>query len=68
MWKTHTEISKTLIKKIKDNSWKDIHDPYQITHDIFHRIKMNNPKIYMKQWKTQIFQDNLEEKKIKLKA
>ena len=65
MWKTHTEISKTLIKKIKDNSCKDIHDPYQITHDIFHRIKINNPKIYMKQWKTQIFQDNLEEKKNK---
>ena len=22
-------------------------DPYQITHDIFHRTRMNNPKIYM---------------------
>ena len=22
-------------------------DPHQITHDIFHRIRTNNPKIYM---------------------
>ena len=57
-----------MIKKIKDDSWKDIHDPYQITYDIFHRTRKNNPKMYMKQQKTQTSQGNLEGKKIKLEA
>ena len=28
-------------------------NPYQITHDIFHRTRTNNPKIYMEPQKTQ---------------
>ena len=33
---------------------------YQITHDIFHRTRTNNPKIYMEQQKTQNCQSNPE--------
>ena len=33
---------------------------YQITWDIFHRSRTNNPKIYMESWKTQYFQSNPE--------
>ena len=29
------------------NGMKNKCDPYQITHDIFHRTKTNNPKIYI---------------------
>ena len=34
---------------------------YQITHDIFHRTRTNNPKMYMEPQKTQNFQTNPEE-------
>ena len=30
-------------------------DTYQITHDIFHRSRTNNPKIYMELQKTQAY-------------
>jgi len=36
-------------------------NPYQITHDIFHRTRTNNPKIYMEPQKTQNGQSNSEE-------
>ena len=36
--------------------------PYQITHDIFHRTRTNNLKIYMESQKTQNRQRNPEEK------
>uniref|UniRef100_A0A8D1UA76 Uncharacterized protein n=1 Tax=Sus scrofa TaxID=9823 RepID=A0A8D1UA76_PIG len=38
-------------------------NPYQITHDIFHRTRTNNPKIYMEPQKTQNCQSNSEEQK-----
>ena len=38
-------------------------NPYQIIHDIFHRTRKSNPKIYMESQKTQNFQSNSEEKK-----
>ena len=38
-------------------------NPYQITHDIFHRTTTNNPKIYMEPQKTQNYQSNPEEHK-----
>ena len=38
-------------------------DPYQITHDIFHRTRTNNPKIYVEPQKTQNCQSNSEEQK-----
>ena len=41
---------------IKDNI------KYQITHDIFHRVRTNNYKIYMETQKTQNCQNNSEEK------
>ena len=37
--------------------------PYQITHDIFHRTRTNNPNIYKKPQKTQNYQSNSEEQK-----
>ena len=39
-------------------------NPCQITNDIFHRIRINNPKIYMEPQKTQNFQSNSEEQKL----
>ena len=39
-------------------------NPYQITHDIFHRTGTNNPNIYMEQQKTQNRQSNSEEQKV----
>ena len=36
--------------------------PYQVTHDIFHRTRTNNPRIYMEPWKTQNCQSNFEER------
>ena len=38
-------------------------NPHQITHDIFHRTRKNNPKIYMGPQKTQNCQSNPEEQK-----
>ena len=38
-------------------------NPYQITHDIFHRTRSNNPKIYMEPQKTQNYPSNPEEQK-----
>ena len=38
-------------------------NPYQITHDIFHRTRTNNPKIYMEPQKPQNCQSNSEEQK-----
>ena len=38
-------------------------NPYQITHDIFHRTTTNNPKIDMEPQKTQNCQSNSEEQK-----
>ena len=38
-------------------------NPYQMTHDIFHRTRTNNPNIYMEQQKTQNRQGNPEEQK-----
>ena len=38
-------------------------NPYQITWDIFHRPRTNNPKIYMEPKKTQNCQSNSEEQK-----
>ena len=38
-------------------------NPYQITHDIFHRTRTNNPKIHMEPQKTQNCQSNPEEQK-----
>ena len=35
-------------------------DPCQVTHDIFHRTRRNNPQIYMEPQKTQNFQGNPE--------
>ena len=35
-------------------------NPYQITHDIVHRTRTNNPNIYMEQQKTQNCQINPE--------
>ena len=40
--------------------------PYQITHDIFHKTRTSNPKIYMEPVKTQNCQSNPEEKETKL--
>ena len=40
----------------------DLSEPYHITHDIFHRTRTYNPKIYMEPPKTQNFQSNPEEK------
>ena len=37
-------------------------NPYQITHDIVHRTRTNNPKFYMEQ-KTQNCQSNPEKQK-----
>ena len=37
--------------------------PYQITHDILHRARTNNPKIYMEPLKTQNCRSNSEEQK-----
>ena len=36
---------------------------YQIIHDIFHRIRTNNPKIYLEPQKTQNCQSNPEKQK-----
>ena len=36
---------------------------YQITEDIFHRTRTNNPKIYMEPQKTQICKSSSEEQK-----
>ena len=38
-------------------------NPYQITHDIFHRTRTNNPNIYMEPQKSQNFQSNPEKQK-----
>uniref|UniRef100_A0A8C3WCM4 Uncharacterized protein n=1 Tax=Catagonus wagneri TaxID=51154 RepID=A0A8C3WCM4_9CETA len=38
-------------------------NPYQITHNILHRTRTNNPKIYMQLQKTQNCQSNPEEQK-----
>ena len=38
-------------------------NPYQITHDIFHRTRTNNPKIYMEPQKIQNCQSNPEKQK-----
>ena len=38
-------------------------NPYQITHDIFHRTRTNNPNIYMEPQKTQNRQSNPEKQK-----
>ena len=40
-------------------------NPYQITQDIFHRTRTNNPNIYMEPQKTQNCQSNSEEQKIR---
>ena len=39
------------------------YNPYQITHDIFHRTTMNSPNIYMEPQKNQNCQSNPEEQK-----
>ena len=38
-------------------------NPYQMTHDIVHRTRTNNPNIYMEQQKTQNRQSNPEKQK-----
>ena len=38
-------------------------NPHQITHDIFHRTRANNPNIYMEPQKTQNRQSNSEAQK-----
>ena len=38
-------------------------NPHQITHDIFHRTRTSNPKIYMEPQKNQNCQSNSEEQK-----
>ena len=38
-------------------------NPYQITHDIFHRTRTNNLKMYMEPQKTQNCQRNSEKQK-----
>ena len=38
-------------------------NPYQMTHDIFHRTTTNNPKIYIEPQKTQNRQSNPEKQK-----
>uniref|UniRef100_A0A480V4I0 RNA-directed DNA polymerase n=1 Tax=Sus scrofa TaxID=9823 RepID=A0A480V4I0_PIG len=38
-------------------------NPYQITHDIFHRTRTNHPKIYVEPQKTQNCQSNPEKQK-----
>ena len=38
-------------------------NPYQITHDIFHRTRTNNTKNYVEPQKTQNYQRNSEEQK-----
>ena len=38
-------------------------NPYQITHDIFHRTRTNNPNIYMEPQKTQNSKSNAEEQR-----
>ena len=38
-------------------------NPYQITHDIFHRTRTNNPNIYVEPQKTQNRQSNPEKQK-----
>ena len=38
-------------------------NPYQITQDIFHRTRTNNPKMYMEPQKTQNSQSNFEKQK-----
>ena len=38
-------------------------NPYQMTHDIFHRTRTNNPNIYMEPQKTQNHQSNPEKQK-----
>ena len=38
-------------------------NPYQMTHDIFHRTRTNNPNIYMEPQKTQNCQSNPEKQK-----
>ena len=38
------------------------YNPYEITHDISHRTRTNNPKIYMEPQTTQNCQSNPEEK------
>ena len=40
---------------------------YQNTHDIFHRIRRNNPKIYMELQKTLNSQSNLEKEEQSLR-
>ena len=42
--------------------------PSQITHDIFHRTRTNNPKIYMEPQKIENCQSNPEEQKTKQEA
>ena len=37
-------------------------NPYQNIHDIFHRIRPNNPKVYIEPQKTLNNQSNLEKK------
>ena len=39
------------------------YNPYQITHDIFHRARTNNPNIYIEPQKTQNRQCNPEKQK-----
>ena len=39
-------------------------NPYQITHDIFHRTRTNNPKRYIEPQKTQNYQSNPEKQKL----
>ena len=39
-------------------------NPYQITHDIVHRTRTNNPNIYMEPQKTLNCQSNPEEQKL----
>ena len=38
-------------------------NPYQVTHDIFHITRTNNPKIYMEPQKSQNCKSNSEEQK-----
>ena len=55
-WVGKMNIVKMAILQIQCN-------PYQITHDIFHRTRTNNPKLYMEPQKTQNRQSNPEEQK-----
>ena len=41
---------------------------YQNTHDIFHRTRTNNPKIYMEPQKMPNSQSNLEKRRTKLEV